>query len=297
MSDSATPDSHVTLLHMCMLMSLQEARMGRNKTKVVFYGKEKLSSSATSRKWNRVKIHCVQKYNHEDQFGLRSFSLFSDGHVLGDQELSSALLSPTQRITSPSSLSSPSSTPPELSGSRRKEDGWSDLQHHHKLPPSSDSLIVSARVGGANARGMREHVTSNSSTPKKRSLRTQNKKSDLPSNQEEFEFSGLERQSRLFRDCMRGKPEDSESTSSCGSRKPNKILSKISADKEKYRESSGTLYPRKKLLKKDLPKAELMRDFVDSYKEKEVKKSSEMAGAFRIMSSHGTLYQIISVHK
>lgn len=294
MSDSESPESYVTLLHMCMLMSLQEARMGRNKTKVVSYGREKLSTSATTRKWNLVKIHCVQKYNHEDQFGLRSFSLFSDGHSLGEQGPIPALPSPSQRVMS--SPSSSSSTPQQLPESKQKE-GQIDPQHHHKLPSSSDSLLVSAKVGAANARGMREHVSSDSSTPPKRLLRTRNKESDHPSDHEDFEFSGLERQSRLFRNCMQGTPEDTESTSSSGTsssgqRRPNNILSKVTANKEKYRESGG-LYPRKKLLKKELPKADLMRDFVDSYKEE--KKSSEMAGAFRIMAAHGMTITSVNV--
>ncbi len=70
--------------------------------------------------------------------------------------------------------------------------------------------------------------------------------------------------------------------------KTNQILERISADKDKYRGStscSNFPYQKKKLLKRDLPKAEVMRDFVDSYKEK--KGSVEMAGACRKMSSHG----------
>ena len=283
-SDSESPDSYVTLLHMCMLMSLQEARMGRNKTKVVSYGKAKLSTSATSRKWNLVKVHCVQKYNHEDQFGLRSFSIFSDGHNLGDQGPNPSLLCPALRIISPQSSSQ------QLSESRRRKEGLSHLQQHHKLPSSSDSLLVSAKVGMTNARGGREHVSSDSSTTPKRLLKTPNNKKDYL-DQEDFEFSGLERQSRLFRNCIRGRPEDTESSGGKG--KQNNILSKIAADKEKYRESGG-LYPRKKLLKKELPKAELMSDFVASYKAEE-KGSSEIAGAIRIMSSHGTAIITISV--
>ena len=281
MSDSEAPDYHATLLHMCMLMSLQEARMGRNKTKVASYGREKLSTAATSRKWNRVIINCVQKYNREDQFGLRSFSLFSDGHSVEDRECGSTLLSPTQTV-----ISSPS-TLQQTSGTKRWKDVWSDPRHNHKLPSSSDSLLLSTQGSITSPRGTREHQSSDSSTPKKHQKIF--KKNDRPSDQEDFEFSGLERQSRLFHDCMRGKSEkDPASTPSRGNTMENKILRKITVDKDKYRESSDTLYPRKKLLKKSLPRAELMKDFVDSYKEAEKKGDPEVAGALHKMSSHGT---------
>lgn len=260
-SDSENPETYVTLLHMSMLMTLQEARMGRNKSKVVSYGKDKLSSTAAAKKWNRVKIHCVQKYNREDQFGIRSISIFSDTHSSKD----SVLLSPSQR-----NLLSPVDVGNKSSGNKRTIE--QSREYRLKLPSSSDPLFDSSKA----------HDTSlTSTTPKKHPLQSRNSRIEGPSDQDEFEFSGLERQSRLFRNCLKGEESKDDL-------KPNKILSRISEEKSKYQDTMVGLHcPRKKLLKKELPKADVMRDFVDSYRDKEKSDSSQVTGAFRIMSRHG----------
>ena len=278
MSDSDNPDNYVTLVHMRMLMTLQEARMGRNKSKVFTYNKDKLSSSAATKKWNRLKILCVQKYNREDQFGLRSISVFSEGHSSGE----SLLLSPSRHGMAAGSALSPSLTPNHTPRSRRELEKTKD--HLHKLPSSSDPLLDSTKL--ASSRHTQD-VLPTSTTPRKHPLRTRNTIGSEGSDHEEFEFSGLEKQSRLFRSCLKGSSE----TTGAGSdgQKPNKILSRISANKEKYRDNDELHYSRKSLLKRKLPKADLMRDFVDSYKEREKSDHSEVLGAFRIMSSHGML--------
>ena len=243
-SNSESPDQHITILHMSMLMTPNESRTGRNKNKIAFYCEDKLSASAILKKWNRVKIICVQKYNQEAQFGLRSVSFFGNSH---DHNAIPAIdtPSPSHFITS--------STP--LSVSRKRIHPW------HKYPSSEHKEDLETTI---------------IRTPK-RPLK--NKKQTNPS-LEDFEFSGVENQSRLFHDCLRGKPKEP---------KGNQILERITADREKYQKSNETLEScvyRKKLLKRDLHKAEA-KDFMESYKER--KGNTEMTTACHIMSSHGII--------
>ena len=285
-SDSENPETFVTLLHMSMLMTVQEARTGRNKSKVFSYGRDKLSSAVSVKKWNRVKIQCVQKYNRDDQFGLRSISVFSESHNTSD----SLLLSPSAQHNAKTY----SSLTPDQALMRKNMEQSRD--HHLKIPSSSDPLYGSSRHPIAT---QSQAISPMSTTPKKRPLHSLNKKADGAAEKEEFEFSGVESQSRLLHHCLnRGSERDRASDDSF---KPNKILDKISSEKEKYRDVVNRLrYPRKKLLKAELPKSDTMRDFVDSYRDKE-KSNSTVCGAFRKMSSHGNFtliltYSFILVH-
>ena len=78
-------------------------------------------------------------------------------------------------------------------------------------------------------------------------------------------------------------------------KEPNPILEKIRTEREKYSEtaSSTGLYERRKLLKRELPKAAVTVDFTAGYKEtnSEVKKKAaagmELSSAWRRMASHG----------
>ena len=99
--------------------------------------------------------------------------------------------------------------------------------------------------------------------------------------EEEFEFSGVERQSRLFRNALKGE----------SSQKSNPILEKIVSEREKYRKQSEALsdipsYNRKKLLLKELPKVEGGIDFAASY-EKGTNSNKDVAAAFSRISAHG----------
>ena len=113
---------------------------------------------------------------------------------------------------------------------------------------------------------------------------------------EDFEFSGVEKQSRLFRNCMKGKPSTNDDHSS--DKEANPILERIMKEREKYRQQSPSsdaatgLYTRKKLLKKDLPKADVSVDFMAGYRENK-KKASELSSAWSRMASHG---EYIIVH-
>ena len=259
-SDSSSPDQCVTLLPVSMLMSSVESRSGRNKNKMAIYGKDKLSIAATSRKWNRVNIRCIQKYDKDSQFGLRAVSFFTESRDPGPGAAAD------RAMTSPL-LHRPVVTTPPSSSTPRQELSQSS-QRRQKLLPTP----WSTKSDGATPRdGSRLKWTP--------SRRSSNVKSE--GSEKDFEFSGIEKQSRLFHSCMQRKPEDSDGAIK-GS---NQILDRISADKDKYRGVLSPQYSRKKLLKRELPKAEVMKDFIESYKER--KASSELAGACRKMSSHG----------
>lgn len=260
-SDSSYPDQCVTLLPVSMLMSSMESRSGRNKNKVAIYSEDKLSAAATSRKWNRVNIRCVQKYNRESQFGLRAVSFFAvsrdPASIVAGRAITSPMLHRPVVTTNPSSVLV--STPKqELSQSK-----------NHRNP----SLPLTPLSSGSDG-----------ATPKEGRLKWTPSRLNGVKNKgsvKDYEFSGIERQSRLFNSCMQQKPDDSDGTIK-GS---NQILDRISAEKDKYRDVLSPLYSRKRLLKKELPKAEVMNDFVESYKER--KTSAELTGACHKMSSHG----------
>jgi hypothetical protein len=246
-----------------MLMSSVESRSGRNRYKMVVYSKEKLSTAATSRKWNRVTIRCIQKYDRDSQFGLRTISFFTE-----TRDQSSTVLD--RGVTSPLSQR-PLATTPTSAGlaATPKQEVSHDSTQRQKFPPTPQS---SRSEGGTPHEGRlkwtprRSRVVSESNTSEK-----------------DYEFSGIEKQSRLFRNCLQRKPDDSDSTLK-GS---NQILDRISAEKEKYRDALSQ-YPRKRLLKREIPKVEVMKDFVESYREsKDKKQPVELAGACRKMSSHG----------
>ena len=124
----------------------------------------------------------------------------------------------------------------------------------------------------------------------KRPLREKNSQEHELEKEEDFEFSGLEKQSRLFRNCLKGKP--STNNDRLSEKEPNPILERIITEREKYSESSTTgSYQRRKLLKRELPKAGVSVDFTAGYKESsskaKKKAGSELSGAWRRMACHG----------
>lgn len=301
MSDTnGGPDqTDVTLLHMSMLMTYQESRTGRNRNKMAVYGRDKLAASATCRKWNRVKIRCVQKHDLKTQFGLRSIAFFADSHT--NPELEATL--ERGRITSPrlcrpsmALTANKSETPrhEQTQGTSKQQ----QQQQQQKLPslPSSSSLSphVSRNEGAAPGNGGLAQdggVAPKSDRAKGQTARRQpsSTKSETTGadTDTDFEFSGVEKQSRLFRDCLR-KPEGSEDKAATPPTGSNPILERISADREKYEERLlSPLYPRKRLLRRELSRAEGKRDFAESYRDSKDTTSRELTGACRRMSSHG----------
>lgn len=270
MSDSSSPDQHVTLLPVSMLMSSQESRSGRNKNKTAVYGKEKLSAAAITRKWNRVKVRCIQKYNREDQFGLRTVSVFTETRDASSAGTDRAMVSPLLRhpvMTTPPAAALVSTPKQEVSLGN---------QQRHKYP-SLPSIPLTPHSSGSDGVTLEERPKS---TPSRHWHQQGAKTEDSV---DDYEFSGVEKQSRLFRSCMQGKLDKSED----GVVGSNQILDRVSAEKERYRDALSPHYPRKRLLKREVPKAETMKDFVESYKER--KTNVEMSGAWRKMSSHGRI--------
>lgn len=267
--DPSCPDQEVTLLPVSTLMSVQESRTGRNKNKMALYTKDKLSGSATSKKWNQIKIRCIQKYNLDTQFGLRSISFFTDSRDpasgVTDRTLASSFASHPS-VTTPSASTPKQETPP------------SDQQRHKYPSLPSSAPVVTSKFGPS----LKDRAKLKAQTPNRP------KSQRVARSEEDYEFSGIEKQSRLFRSCV-GQKSDEKGNAVKGS---NQILEKISAEKEKYRKALEPQYQRKKLLKKELPKAETMtmRDFVESYKES--KSSAELTGACRKLSSHDNDYEI-----
>ena len=259
------PNAHdfIALLPSSMLMSVSDSRAKRNRTKTVSYGKDKLSLTALSKKWNRIKIICQQPYNRTEQFGLQYVAIYSEANI--PQSPSPHLLTPPQTpklLLSPLAAPSPSTPSHNSSGSLGK------------LP-----TLTRLNYGKGNLRSPSTPSTKSGETPKRPSKGKEN----AAVKEEEFEFSGVERQSRLFQNALKGN----------SSQKSNPILEKIVSEREKYKKQSGALadiptYNRKKLLLKELPKVEGNIDFAASY-EKGTGSNKDVAAAFSRISAHGKL--------
>ena len=261
----------MTLLPQSTLMTVPDSRRGRNKTRSMTYGRDKLSSAAMTKKWNRVKLRCRQPFNLTDQFGLQFVAISSD---IADSS-SPVLLTPplTPRLLSPSTPTLPTST-------STTPESENVIARHGKRFPTLPNIKSPAVSSDKN-----DQVKV--STPK-RPLREHSNICE-----EDFEFSGVEKQSRLFRNALRGTPSDN-----C-SEKVNPILEKIMSEREKYRKSSSELamcdtYERKKLLKKDLPKAETNVDFAASY-DKSKSKHKDVAIAMSKVYAHGKIVHVSCV--
>ena len=185
---------------------------------------DKLSKVAVEKKWLYLKIVCLQPFCGK-QFGLRFIKLFSH--------------SPTDETATPSFTSPSSLTPGRLLS-----------------PPeliATPSKLM--KIGSPNQRSLSEPRPINKTTPSRKRI--------CDNDSQEFEFYGLETQSRLLKNTLRN------DTSTI---KDNSILSRIAADrristKGKEGESNDSGFAKKKLLVKELPKVESI-NYLDSYKAK-----------------------------
>lgn len=280
----------MTLLPSSLLMTIPESKAGRARTKTkTFTSKDKLSSAAVGKKWNRVKIRCIQKHNQE-QFGLQYITFSNDVGGYRDPPCSSSTSSSslTSSVAMPSSSRHHLLTPPQLIAPQRATLTTPKSEpiaiNHPRLPSLQKFSTPAAAVVKLEAL---------LKTPK-RPLRERNSQErDLEKEDTDFEFSGVEKQSRLFQNCLKGKTSTMSDHTSV--KEPNPILEKIRTEREKYSEtaSSTGLYERRKLLKRELPKAGVTVDFTAGYKEtnSEVKKKAaagmELSSAWRRMASHG----------
>ena len=269
-------------------MTIPDSKAGRGRTKTkTFTSKDKLSSAAVGKKWNRIKVKCIQKHSQE-QFGLQYITFSNDAggyrdppSISGGEGTSSVssssssrhhLLTPPQLIAPPrpNTLATPKSEPVAVNNRPR-------------LPSLQKSSTPAMAVVKSEA---------SIKTPK-RPLRERNSSQEREVEEDvDFEFSGVEKQSRFFRNCLKGKPSTTSDHSS--EKEPNPILERIITEREKYSESSSNgLYQRRKLLKRELPKADVTVDFTAGYKESssEVKKKAaagrELSSSWRRMATHG----------
>jgi hypothetical protein len=275
-------------------MTIPDSKAGRSRTKIkTFTSKDKLSSAAVGKKWNRVKIKCVQKHNQREQFGLQyiTFSNDAGGYRDPPSSSSSSLISGGEGASSVATPSSSSRhhllTPPQLIAPRRNT----------LVLPKSEPIAINNRPRLPSLQKSSTPATTvvKSEAPlktPKRPLRERNSQERESEEEVDFEFSGVEKQSRLFRNCLKGKP--STTSDHASEKEPNPILERIMTEREKYSETSSTgLYQRRKLLKKELPKAAVSVDFTAGYKEtnSKVKKKADagmkLSGAWRRMASHG----------
>ena len=263
--NSDTPDEFITLLPSSMLMTIPDSKAGRSRTKSkLFTSKDKLSSAAVGKKWNRVKVRCVQKHGTE-QFGLQYITFSND---VGHPHTSAIAGTPSHsHLLTPPPLTSPRHTPATPK---------SEQFQRSRIPVLQKTFTPA---------GVKSHVPLK--TPK-RPLNERSNREKGAMEEEDFEFSGVEKQSRLFRNCMKGKPSTNGDCSS--DKESNPILERIMNEREKYKSpTDGGLYTRKKLLKKELPKADVSVDFMAGYRENGggKKKASELSGAWSRMASHG----------
>lgn len=265
-SSELAPEDYITLLPQSSLRSVTESKMGRNRTKLASYRAEKLSTAAANQKWNRVRLVCRQPFHLTEQFGLQFVALHSQTFDRGSP--ASQLLTPPQ---TPTSLLSP----PPLKGNSNGDMARPLAKLPH-LP--SNGLTKSTPTSSAKLSSQQQK------TPR-RPLRDRANSNE----EEEFEFTGVERQSRLFQNALRGKTSGSKPEES------NPILQKVISERKKYaqagmpRQESASLeshYQRRKLLVKTLPKATGHSDFAASY-EKGASSAMDVVGAFNRIAQFG----------
>ena len=260
-STSSSPTEWLTLMPSCMLMTVQDSRAGRNKTATLSCSRKRFSTTAASLKCNRIKVICRQPYNMGAQFGLQFVAFYSE-HV--DPR------SPTTPCVTPSPAHnsrhqpSPPNPPPLTPG------GTPHRTPRYKLP----SLPVATPCKDGDHSNPKTPNPLKSKTPK-RPLRDANEN-------EECEFSGVEKQSRLLSNALK-EPQ--------GSTPNNPILERIVKERKLRQQAFESSYEKKRLLVKDLPKAIGKSDFAAGY----VGKSVEMSAAFRKISAHGKLHRLVCI--
>lgn len=268
-------DNFITLLPQSTLMTVSDSRARWNRTRSVSYKRDKLSVTASGQKWSRVKLICRQPFNNADQFGLQ-FVAFYSNTATGDAPSRAQNLtvsSHTSALLSPPATPSPSFASPapgahvenatlklECDKTCSNERRWNE--RYPSLPSQGSGIQSPIEPRAARSHG-------NSARTPKRPLREREEENEANERgcEVDFEFSGLEEQSRLFKNAMRGKP------SGQGDTETNPILEKIMQEKEKYRKSRRTSdgsggsggYERRRLVRAELPKAEGSVDFASSF--------------------------------
>lgn len=276
----------VTLLPQSAMMSAKDSKAGRNKSRTARFTKERLSATAAVQKWNRVRVVCRQPFNLTDQFGLSHIVIFSQAVASNELSIQSApntpsissrslaFGSPSSPASTSSAVLSPSTpnhsapilTPHDLNNSAHSSQS---LKVHSKSEPHGQNPVTPKRP-------VARSQTSSPSTVKT-SRRAVRDGSPLS------EFTGVEAQSRLLHNALRGIPHNDLE------KETNPILLRIMAEREKYRTPPPVPRPRtperRKVLDKELPKSQLKTDFALSYQT--TSDSAELRRALARMAAHG----------
>ena len=239
---------------------------------------DKLSRAALEKKWRYVKVQCLQPYPTDRPYGLRYIKFFqtSTSSSMFESERTpkaSILSSPTLQITpsynTPQHVKTEKDYEPFLSPDNNVIMRQSNKVRTPKLP----SLSVTSR-------GNDEVHLNNIVTPKRRKVND-----EFLEDSQEFEFAGLENQSRLLKNTLRGDKSLIEN---------NPILNRIAIEKEakkekekeKKEENGGMKYVRRKLLHKELKTVDNEGiDFISTYEENSSNKASrtQTARLFSVM--------------
>ena len=240
---------------------------------------ERLSKTAVDSKWNCVKLRCIQPYTTGRQFGLRFVKLISNTtcseqtHTNLQSVVSnnrSSLSSPPPRSPGLSSISltpkHPNTGSQEILGTPKIARGMqSPVARWPRLPTLSSNKGRSETGVSPLASRLALHL------PKDNRQDNEEEEEDG----QEFEFAGIENQSRLLKGTVTG---DKDLI------RDNSLLEKIASERgrsaEQENESPG--YCRRKLLHKGLTKASAAINIANSY-------SSDQCGskAFATLSHLG----------
>ena len=222
---------------------------------------DRLSKAATDKKWRYIKIQCLQPYLPQKPYGLRYIKLFQTSQNLQGPETGSpslcgrsplnSLLSPIKNLpkfNTPQHLRTHSASSPQSLLKRGSTSAPLPPLRTPKLP----ALSIRGR-GGDVADG------NGSATPK----RPRKEQVPLEEDSQEFEFAGLENQSRLLKGTLKGNNKELVDA--------NPILSRIASTKKEKEEEEvgGASYVRRRLLTKELNNVDNSGvDFISSYDDK-----------------------------
>lgn len=236
---------------------------------------DKLSRAALEKKWRYVKVQCLQPYPTDRPYGLRYITFFQTSTSSESERtpkasiLSPPILQIRPSYSTPQHIKTEKDYEPFLSPDNNVIMRQSIKVRTPKLP----SLSVTSR-------GNDEVRLNSVVTPKRRKV-----KDEFLEDSQEFEFAGLENQSRLLKNTLRGDKSLIEN---------NPILNRIAIEKEakkeeekeKKEENGGMKYIRRKLLHKELKTVENEGiDFTSTYEENSSNKASrtQTAQLFSVM--------------
>ena len=238
---------------------------------------DKLSRAALEKKWRYVKVQCLQPYLTDRPYGLRYIKFFQTST---SSSMFESERTPKGSILSPPTLQiKPSYSTPQYVKTEKDYEPF--------LSPDSNVIMrqsIKVRTPklpslSVTSRGDDEVRLNNVVTPKRRKM-----KDEFLEDSQEFEFAGLENQSRLLKNTLRGDKSLIEN---------NPILNRIAIEKEAKKkeekekeENGGMKYVRRKLLHKELKTVENEGvDFTSTYEENSNNKASrtQTAQLFSVM--------------